>query len=254
MGIEWPTRSAFDHALLSGSGTGIRIAILDSGVEASHPALLGRPLLHDYVIDLAAPDVCLPGNGTDPYGHGTAIASLIRAQAPDAGIGSFRVLDARLSARSAIVAAAAHRAIDLGYHLLHCSFGCSIAAHLPLYKAWTDRALLAAIHVVAASANVQPHTTSEWPAALTSVMAVRCVEASAEEGHAGEAWQVFPDSLATFGIAAPEFHVAWREGTYRRMVGSSFAAAVFTGKLARILSELPPQNPSLVKGMMMAGY
>ena len=39
------------------------------------------------------------------------------------------------------------------HNILKCSFGCGISGHLPIYKEWADSALLAGIHVVAASGS-----------------------------------------------------------------------------------------------------
>src|SRR5437667_7437887 len=88
------------RALEKGTGKGVRIAVIDSGVEIDHPALPGLTLLDDlHVIDAGVQIEVKPGDGTDIYGHGTAVTGVIRRIAPDAQIGSIRVLGAVTSAR-----------------------------------------------------------------------------------------------------------------------------------------------------------
>src|SRR4029453_3018968 len=78
--VPWP-QQRYDLDALSQitDGTGIVVAVVDSGVDAVHPQLLGRVLAG---VDLLAP----AGDGRlDCVGHGTAVASIIAAgRRPDA--------------------------------------------------------------------------------------------------------------------------------------------------------------------------
>ena len=75
-----------------GTGRGVRVAILDTGVESSHPALEGCVKETHAVVAKGSGLECVPVEGTDPVGHGTACAGIIHAWAPDAEIHSIRVL------------------------------------------------------------------------------------------------------------------------------------------------------------------
>ena len=165
----WISPAQAAEAIERGDGHGVRVAVLDSGIEASHPIFSGRRL-HDDVVTEADGQI-RPGKGEDLYGHGTAVAGIIWQLAPKAEIGSFRVFGSSLSARTAQVSVAARRAISLGYRVLNCSFACGISGHLPIYKDWADCALLSGVHVVAASGSPE---VSEWPAHLSSVLGVDC--------------------------------------------------------------------------------
>jgi subtilisin family serine protease len=161
----WISPAQAAEAMERGDGRGVRVAVLDSGIETSHPYFSGRHL-HDDLVSEANGNF-QPGSGEDLYGHGTAVAGIIWKLAPKAEIGSFRVLGSSLSARTAQVSVAARRCIALGYQVLNCSFGCGISGHLPLYKEWVDSALLSGIHVVAASEvptslNGQPISPVCW--------------------------------------------------------------------------------------------
>ncbi|HEV2704365.1 MAG TPA: S8 family serine peptidase [Pyrinomonadaceae bacterium] len=75
-------------------GAGVKVAVLDTGVEASHPALVGRVLPgFDFVdMDNDASEVASP-TSKGAYGHGTHVAGLIALVAPEAQILPVRVLD-----------------------------------------------------------------------------------------------------------------------------------------------------------------
>jgi subtilisin family serine protease len=235
----WISPAQAAEAVEQGEGHGVRIAVLDSGVESSHPFFSGRRLNDDVVTE--ANGHVLPGKGEDLYGHGTAVAGIIWQLAPRAEIGSFRVFGSNLSARTAQVSVAARKSISLGYHILNCSFGCGISGHLPIYKDWVDCALLAGVHVVAASGSPE---VSEWPAHLSSVLGVDC--ALSNRGGL----RYLPGRMVEFAAPAAELRVAWKQGGHRVMTGSSFAAAWLSGMLARLLSVYPRIDPLLAKSLL----
>ncbi len=160
------------QALANGTGKGIRIAVIDSGIEIDHPDLVGISLLDDlHVVDAGVQIEVKPGDGSDIYGHGTAVAGVIRRLAPDAEIGSIRVLGENLGSRTVIIREGVRQAIDRGYHILNCSFGCGLSEHIFQYKEWIDEAYLKGIHIVAACNNYD-FTTPEWPGYFPSVVTV----------------------------------------------------------------------------------
>jgi subtilisin family serine protease len=235
---RWISPDEARLAMARGQGAGVRVAILDSGIEIGHPAFAGKRLRDDVAVSL---DGFTEGGGVDIYGHGTALASIIWRLAPEAEIGSFRVLGANLAARSALVVRAAEKATALGYHILNCSFACGISGQLALYKNWTDRAALEGIHVVAASGS---RVVPEWPAHLGTVLGVDCAMNSHELlGHR-------QGGLVEFVAPGEEIDVAWKDGGRRLMTGSSFAAAHVTGLMARLLSEHPIRDPLLLKAVL----
>jgi hypothetical protein len=81
------------RALTEGDGNGVRVAIIDSGVETDHPELAGLVLAHDIeIFDNGVQAEAKPASGTDVFGHGTAVAYILHKLAPKATLGSFRVL------------------------------------------------------------------------------------------------------------------------------------------------------------------
>ena len=108
----WISPAQATQAIEKGDGHGVRIAVLDSGIETSHPHFSGRRLNDDIVSDENGN--LRQGKGEDIYGHGPVVAGIIWSLAPNAEIGSFRVLGSSLSARTAQVSVAARRSIALG--------------------------------------------------------------------------------------------------------------------------------------------
>jgi subtilisin len=183
----------------------------------------------------------VPGEGIDLYGHGTAVAGLIHAAAPEAEIGSIRVLGESLGARTTIILEGARQAIERGYHILNCSLGCSIPEHVLKYKSWVDEAYLRGVHVVAACNN-QDASRPEWPGFFTSVLTVNMASAASDT-------EVYyrPGSLVEFAARGVDVQVLWRDGGTKKMTGSSFAAPRVTAMLARLLSENPDITPLQAK-------
>ena len=75
-------------------GAGIIVAVLDTGVDATHPALAGKLVQGYDFVDLDSDPSEVGTHAQNPtYGHGTHVAGLIALAAPDARIMPLRVLD-----------------------------------------------------------------------------------------------------------------------------------------------------------------
>jgi subtilisin family serine protease len=221
-------------AIERGTGAGVRVAILDSGVEVGHPDLGGLSLADDVAVSSDGIRLqAVAGEGRDVYGHGTAIASIVRRIAPDAILGSFRVLDERLGSRTAVIREGVRQAIDRSYDILNCSFGCRGEAKFVMqYKDWVDEAYLKGIHVVAACNNFD-FNIPEWPGFFPTVITVNMARAP------GLNFYYLRGRLVEFAAAGDRVEVAWNGGGRKTVTGSSYAAPVVAGLLARLLSVYP---------------
>jgi len=222
------------RCLREGIGKGIKVAVLDSGVE-----VLGeRKLADDLAIVESGWELeVIDGAGCDVYGHGTAIADLIWQVAPEVEIGSFRVLGHQLRSRTAIIREGVRQALDRGYDILNCSFGCGRDDQVLQYKDWVDEAYLRGRHVVAACNNLD-FTKREWPGHFPTVITVNFMPADRLD-----AFYYRPGQLVEFAARGQNIDVAWKGGARKQVTGSSFAAPHVAGLLARLLSGcegLPP--------------
>ncbi len=236
----WITPEEALTAIQRGRGRGIRIAILDTGVEFAHPELAGLRIADDIaVVEAGMKLSVVPGEGRDLFGHGTAVAGILHTVAPEAEIGSIRVLGQSLESRTAIILEGARQAIERGYHILNCSLGCSIPEHVLKYKSWVDDAYLRDIHVVAACNN-EDFGRPEWPGFFTSVLTVNMARTQGNEP--GELYYR-PGHLVEFAASGVDVEVPWCGGAMKKVTGSSFAAPRLAGMLARLLSEDPRIRP-----------
>ena len=74
------------------SGAGTTIALIDSGVDASHPWLGGASIRHLQVERRGEIYVVVPSDAGDLSGHGTACAGILHRMVPAAEIISVRAL------------------------------------------------------------------------------------------------------------------------------------------------------------------
>jgi subtilisin len=243
---SWLSLDEARGAFSKGTGRGIRIAVLDSGIEVDHPRLDGLSLADDWHI--VSTDVKLevkPGDGTDVFGHGTAVTDIIRQIAPEAEIGSFRVLGERLNSRTAIIREGVRQAIDRGYHILNCSFGCGVKEHILQYKDWIDEAYLKGIHIVAACNNID-FTVPEWPGYFPTVITVNMAK-----GGSGDRLYYRPGTLVEFAACGVNVSAAWRNRETREVTGSSFATPPVAAFLAKVLSAAEHLHPLEAKALMI---
>ncbi|MEA3163046.1 MAG: hypothetical protein QOE88_864 [Verrucomicrobiota bacterium] len=241
----WLTLEEARSALVEGRGAGVRIAVIDSGIEVGHPRLLGLALSDDIqIVDNGMQIEVREGDGTDIYGHGTAVASIIREIAPEVVIGSFRVLGPRRSSRTVIIREGVRQAIDRGYNVLNCSFGCGIPDHIFQYKDWIDESYLKGIHIVAACSNLD-FRSPEWPGFFPTVITVNMAATARKDCHFYK-----PGYLVEFAARGVNVAAAWRDGQTRVVTGSSFAAPQVVGLLARILSVAPGIDPLQAKALL----
>ncbi len=242
---RWVDPKEAAEAMHRGRGKGMRIAILDSGIERTHPMLANVKWADDIAIVQEGYQLGVePGDGRDLFGHGTAVAGIIHQIAPEAEIGSIRVLGGSIESKTTVVVEGARQAIELGYHIVNCSLGCTIAEHVLKYKSWVDEAYVRGVHVVAACNN-QDFTRQEWPAFFSSVISVNMARCK-EDGVI----YYRPDSLVEFAAGGVDVEVPWLDGSMRRMTGSSFAAPRVAGMLACLLSEIPEMSPTEAKSLL----
>jgi len=102
----------------AGSGEGVRIAVIDSGVNATNPhvgAVAGGVGIAD--------DGSFHDDLVDRVGHGTAVVAAIQEKAPAAAIHVVRVFETSLTTRSENLVRAIDWAAGNGMHLANLSLG-----------------------------------------------------------------------------------------------------------------------------------
>lgn len=132
-------------AFPAATGRGLRVAVIDSGVHASHPHI--GPVEGGVSIDHAG---ARGGDTVDRLGHGTAVTAAIHEKAPDATVVPVRVFDRELRATAVALVAAIDWAVEAGVHLINLSLGTANPAHRQALGEALVRAARAGVPLVAA--------------------------------------------------------------------------------------------------------
>ena len=226
------------------TGKGIKVAVLDSGIEASHPAL-GGPI-NGYVGITEGPAGFEYNNEPheDSYGHGTACAGIIRSLAPDCEIYSVKVLGAGLLGRGNIFAAGLRWAIDNGMHVCNLSLGTTKKDFYGLLHELADLACFRNTMLVAAANNMP---MPSFPSMYASVISV-----ASHEGTDPNVFYYNPAPPVEFGARGINVRVAWRNNDWITATGNSFAAPHIAGIATKILSKYPDMTLFQMKVVLRA--
>lgn len=245
-------------------GDGVTVAVLDTGVDATHPDLAGQVLDGTDLVGMGA------GRGDRAWArHGTAMASIIaghghgpdRSQgvlgiAPHARILPVRVIleegdPGRAQARdskSGALAEGIRWAADHGAHVINLSLGddSDTAHHEPAEDEAVQYALGKGVVVVASSGNGGErgdHTS--YPAAYPGVIAVAAVD---RQGHKAP----FSTRHWYADVSAPgvDVVIADPDRAYYEGWGTSAAAAFVSGAVALVKAAHPGLSPAQIKKLL----
>jgi subtilisin family serine protease len=221
------------------TGRGVRVAIVDSGVYASHPHVRG-----------VEQGVAIRGDGSldddyvDRLGHGTAVAAVIREKSPDAAIVVIKIFWQSLSTgiRSLVGGIAEANARDAA--VVNLSLGTTNQAHRPLIADVVFQAKARGTAIVAAVEN-----EIEWlPGSLDGVIPValdwNCPRHEYRlvtlNGRPAIAASGYPREIPN---VSPE----------RNLKGISFAVANASGFVARARQSIPDGPPEELWKALEAG-
>jgi subtilisin family serine protease len=217
-----------DWAWGGSTGRGVKVAVIDSGIESSHPAI-GH--VEGYVAITEGPDGMIYDEDPheDAFGHGTACAGIIRSLAPECELYSVRVLGPTLSGKGAVFAAGLRWAIDHGMNICNLSLGTTKRDFFGLFHELADDAYFRGTLLVTAANNMP---VPSFPSLYASVISVA--------SHGGKDPEVFycnPSPPVEFYAPGVDVRVAWQSGSWLTTTGNSFAAPHISGIAARILGK-----------------
>jgi subtilisin family serine protease len=236
-----------DWAWGGSTGRGVRVAVIDSGVEADHPALEGcvdADAGIEITVDEAGNTLDNPGRHADAFGHGTAVAGIIHSIAPEARITSVKVLGAGLSGKAAAFLRGVGWAIEQGFDIMNLSLGTSRRDWaLPFYEV-CDQAYFRNCLMVTAANNV---SRPSFPSLYGAVTSVAC-NLSTDPFR----FHYNPEPPTEFLAPGIDVDVAWKGGTRIRSTGNSYAAPHIAGIAALIRSKHPELRPFQIKTVLWA--
>ncbi len=230
----------------AGTGSGVRVAVIDSGIQHDHPRVRG--VAGGVVVEPdehAAGGISLTeGPHEDLYGHGTACAGIIRQLAPQCELYSIRVLGASLKGRSGVFAAGLRWAIEHDIQVVNLSLSTRSRLNLEVFYELVDQAVFHNVMLVSAVNNVP---APSYPSLFAGVFSV-----AAYAGRDPERFVVNPAPPVEFGAPGIDLEVAWEHSGTIVATGNSFAAPHIAGLVARIVAHQPSVTVAEVKTILRA--
>ncbi|MDX2935456.1 S8 family peptidase [Streptomyces ipomoeae] len=234
------------EAQQAAQGEGVTVAVLDSGVEADHPALAGKVTTGpDYVDDGLKP-------GDPKWGdHGTAMASDVLKVAPKAEILSVRITNGDEESfyrGTSVIARGIDYAIEHGADVISMSIGGELLgdSYDEEEADALGRAAQAGIPVLASAGNSgDEFNEAQYPAGYPGVIAVAALQ---QNGTRAEFSTVRTyNSVAAPGVAIMS---AKNTGGYEPINGTSPATALTAGVVALMKSENPDLTSAQVRSIL----
>jgi subtilisin len=237
-----PDRVDRTWALGGATGKGVKVCILDSGVESGHPSVgaIARAVVMS--IDEDGNGVAADDSEGDLCGHGTACAGVIRALAPEAELYSVRVLGAGFTGSGKVLLAGLKWAVEQGYDVINMSLSTTKRQLAEVLHELADAAYFKRTVLVAAAHNMP---VESFPWRFSSVISV-----GSHEEDDPLTFFANPDPPVEFFARGVNVDVAWLGGSTIRATGNSFATPCIAGISALVLSKHPQLTPFQLKSVL----
>lgn len=226
-------------------GTGVRIAIIDTGVDADHPRVGGKLVesygIHSFEDGRVDIEPCKP---LDVCGHGTAAAGLVHSIAPGAEMISIRVLSETREGSSEALVSALQWVADKKIDIVNMSLSTlRLSLALRIGHAVDD---LYAKHVPCVCAKGYQQEGKDYPTSFGASIGVTYGALEPAEVHYRSG------DLVEFVASGVDRIVAWQKGSTRKVTGSSYATPIVSGLIARMRSARPDLTVFEIKTLLRA--
>lgn len=249
-------------------GSGVVVAVIDSGIDYNHPALgagfgPGHKVSggYDFINDDADP--------MDDFGHGTHVAGIIAARstgmsglAPNATLLAYKVLDSTGQGPQSALIAALERAVDPNgdgdtsdrADVINISLGSFGEPDDPAARAADRASALGALVVGAVGNSGESHSIAS-PALARSVIAVGATDGGlgvaefSARGPAPQTGAIKPDLLAPGAL----IRSTTTGGGFGQKSGTSMAAAYVSGVAAQLIEQHPTWSSERLRSAFLSG-
>jgi subtilisin family serine protease len=241
LSTTWPERVTRDWAWGGADGTGVRVCVLDSGIELDHP-LVGT-VQRSFAVSRAGDEIEVhEDDAGDLCGHGTACAGVIRSIAPGCELTSVRVLGAGYTGSGPVLVAGLEWAIDQGFDVINMSLSTTKRQFAETLHELADSAYFRRTMLVASAHNMP---VESFPWRFSSVISV-----GSHEQEDALTYYYNPSPPVEFFARGLEVEVPWLGGGTLRCTGNSFATPHVAGICALILSKHAQLTPFQLKSVL----
>lgn len=228
-----------------GTGAGVKVAVIDSGIDNGHPAIAGHVKGYISFFEDRSGEMHVSDEPHgDAFGHGTACADIIRRLAPNCDLYSVKVLGSMLTGKGTAFAAGLRWAIEQRMEVVNLSLGTTKQDYYGMFHELADEAYFKKTMLVTA-ANNMPITS--YPSLFAAVTSVAC-----HEGHDPYEFYYNAEPPVEFGAPGINVTVAWLGGQQMTVTGNSFSAPHISGLIAKILGKHPGLTPFQIKTILRA--
>ncbi len=246
LGSQWHlTKINASTAWDAAQGSGVTIAILDSGVNGAHPDLASRIVPGRNVVDGNSDTTDVNGHGT--MVAGTAVASLNNGAGVAGTAGAAKLMPVRISDANAYaywsnVATGLYWAADNGAKVANVSY--SGAATSSSVQAAADYMRAKGGMVFISAGNAGTEVTATTSASITVVSATNSSDARPSWSNWG--------GLVKLAAPGEGIWTTERGGSYNAPSGTSFAAPMAAGVAALVMSARPDLGVAQVENAIFS--
>lgn len=246
LNIPWGVRQIkAPEAWKTARGSKVRIGVIDTGIDYSHPDLQGR----------ISRGVNLVHRGLPPYddnGHGTHISGTIAASNPSSGIVGVapqaiihpvKAFDHNGSAYVSDIVLGIDWCVRNKVHIINMSFG--MKSRSKSLQLAVRNAINQGIVVIASSGNEGKLSAIDYPARFPHVIAVGATTMNKKVAP-------FSNRSRSIDIYAPgdKIRSTWLQHKYMELSGTSMATSHVSGVIALMLSVRPGLSPSEIRTLL----
>ena len=237
----WMEPVTRDWAFGGATGKGVRVCVLDSGIELGHP-LVGAVERSVAVVKDGDEIVVREDEEGDLCGHGTACAGIIRSIAPECELHSVRVLGAGFTGSGRILLAGLEWAIEQGFDVVNMSLSTTKRESADRLRELADTAYFKRTMLIASAHNMP---VESFPWRFASVISV-----GSHEEPDGLTFYYNPSPPVEFFGRGLDLDVAWLGGGTLRCTGNSFATPHIAAICALVMAKHPDLTPFQLKSVL----
>ena len=214
-------------------GTAVKVCILDTGMQLSHPDLSANYKGgYDFVNNDADPS---DDNGHGTHTAGTVAAAMngagVRGAAPQADLYIYKILSASGSGYGSSIISALQACVAVGGQVTNNSYGASGDLGSTVHAAFDNAKAAGVVNVASAGNSGAGANTVGYPGQYSSVIAVAATDSANN-------WAGFSSTGPAVAVAAPGVSIlsTYPGGAYAYMSGTSMASPHVAGVAALVIS------------------